>query len=156
LDRRDYERVAVHLPATLTSREGVAQGEVTDLSLAGCGVKADLHPVAGDQVRLRVQLTPHTRPVDITATVHSVLTGALGLDFTQMGAAERERLRDFLAGPIVTTAGQETSGRPLITWGRLTPSSVAVWLVTLVIVLGAFLIVQLLPSVSVCVWGQTC
>jgi hypothetical protein len=154
MNRRDYERVAVHLPATVTSREGEAQGEVTDLSLAGCGVRADLRPVAGDLVKLRLQLTAHTSPVEITAAVHSVHTGALGLEFTQMGAAERQRLHDFLTGPVVTPAGRETSGRDM--WARLTPSSVAVWLFTLVIVLGAFLVVRLLPSVSVCVWGRTC
>jgi hypothetical protein len=73
-----------------------------------------------------------------------------------MGAAERQRLHDFLTGPVVTPAGRETSRRLRDMWARLTPSSVAVWLFTLVIVLGAFLVVRLMPSVSVCVWGQTC
>jgi hypothetical protein len=152
LDRRNYERVPVHLPATVAGREGVADGEVTDLSLAGCGVKADLRPVTGDRVTLRVRLTPDTRPVEITAEVHSVHSGALGLAFTGIGPADRQRLRQFLATVVGTGAGPEASS-----WlGRSTPSAAAVWLVALAVLLGAVLVVRLWPSFTVCVWGRTC
>jgi DNA-directed RNA polymerase subunit RPC12/RpoP len=154
-NRRDYERVAVHLPATVASREGMAEGEVTDLSLVGCGVKADLHPVAGDQVTLRVRLTRATRPVEITAAVRSVHTGALGLEFTGVSDDERERLRHFLAALVVTDGGRPGSGRPGGA-GRSTRSAAAVGLIALVALLGAFLILELWSSFRVCVWGQTC
>jgi hypothetical protein len=152
LDRRSYERVAVHLPATVAGREGTAAGDVTDLSLAGCGVKADLRSVPGDRVTLRVQLTPDSQPVEITAKVRSVLAGALGLEFTGIGPADRQRLRHFLT----TSVGGEASPDAGRWGGRRTPSSAAVWLVALVALLSAFLIVRLWPSFTVCVWGRTC
>jgi hypothetical protein len=156
MDRRHFERQTVRLSATVISREGMAEGEVTDLSLAGCGVKVELRPVTGDQVTLRLRLTRDTRPLEITAAVRSVHIGALGLAFTAMGALEQQRLRHFLDAHV-TDAGPETTGRRGAAWrGQPLASSAAVWVVTLVVLLGAVLVVRLWPTFRVCVWGESC
>ena len=155
VDPRDYERVAVRLSAMLVSRDGQAAAEVTDLSLTGCGVKAALRPLVGDKVTLSIRLAPDARPVGLPAVVHSVHTGALGLEFAGIGDTERQHLRQFLARRAVPDGSR---ARPA--WVRWmvapAPTSTAVGLLLLIVLLSAFLMMRFWSAWRVCAWGQTC
>src|SRR5256886_10949924 len=55
-ERRDYERVAVRLPARLTAGTESADAETTDLSVSGCAVRTDARFPPGTEVRFTVKL----------------------------------------------------------------------------------------------------
>jgi hypothetical protein len=155
VDPRDNERVVVRLPAIMVSRDGQAAAEVTDLSLTGCGVKAELHPLVGEQVTLSIQLAPAARPVDLPAVVHSVHTGAVGLEFAGIGDTERQHLREFLVRRVGTAASREPPA--WVTWmAAPRPTSTAVGLIMVVVLLSAFLVMRFWSAFRVCAWGQTC
>src|SRR2546422_9330799 len=55
-ERRDYERVAVRLPARLTAGTESVDAETTDLSVSGCAVRTDARFPPGTEVRFTVKL----------------------------------------------------------------------------------------------------
>src|SRR2546428_6514912 len=55
-ERRDYERVAVRLPARLTAGTESADAETIDLSVSGCAVRTDARFPPGTEVRFTVKL----------------------------------------------------------------------------------------------------
>ena len=55
-ERRRRARVAVRLPAVLTSGGGRAAGDVVDLSLSGCRVAADARVMPGERLRVALDL----------------------------------------------------------------------------------------------------
>jgi PilZ domain-containing protein len=97
-DRREYDRLLVRVPVTLSSGAGQAPGETVDLALNGCSVRTEgaFAPGASVQVRLRLG---QAGDVNVeSAVVRSQRDGGVGLQFARMAGADRERLSRYLAG----------------------------------------------------------
>src|SRR2546428_10594722 len=64
-ERRDYERIAIRLPARLTAGTESADAETTDLSGSGCAVRTDAHFPPGTEVSFTLRLGSGGKPVEI-------------------------------------------------------------------------------------------
>jgi hypothetical protein len=96
-DRREYDRLMVRVPVTLGGAAGHAAGQTVDLSINGCSIATDAVLAPGTSVELRLRLGQSGDVHVDTATVRSQREGGLGLHFTRIAAAERERLSRYLA-----------------------------------------------------------
>ena len=107
-ERRDFERVAVRLPARLTAGTETAEAETSDLSISGCSVWTNARFPAGTEVRFTVQLG-RGPTVDVAeAVVRATHAGRVSLQFIHMGAEEQRRLVEY----INTVALPIDVGRP--------------------------------------------
>jgi PilZ domain-containing protein len=96
VDRREYERVQVRIPASLTVRGERVPAEVRDISLAGCGVHTDFPLVTGDRLRLELDVQ-HSLPIVIeSATARSGTAGRVGVSFDGIALEQRNRLHGLL------------------------------------------------------------
>jgi PilZ domain-containing protein len=97
-DGREYDRLRVQVPVTLTSGTDHVAGQTVDLSLNGCSVRTDGVFAPGTSVQVRLRLG-QAGDVDVeSAVVRSQRDGGVGLQFARMAADERERLSRYLAG----------------------------------------------------------
>src|SRR5207247_9363078 len=91
-ERRDYERVAVRLPARLTAGTESADAETTDLSVSGCAVRTDARFPPGTEVRFTVKLGGSGGAVGIAgAGVRALNEGRASLQFVHVGVAGQRR-----------------------------------------------------------------
>lgn len=154
VDRREYERVPVRLPATFVGHHQSGEGEISDLSLGGCTMRTRTPLTAGDTLRLTFHLPRAPIPIVIdVALVRSTPPDAVGLQFQQFSAAEHARLRALMGALVGRPDGigpRTAMGRKL---GVLNMPSV--W-VMLFILLAAAIAVTTFPLFSSCVWGLTC
>lgn len=154
VDRREYERVPVRLPATFVTHHQSGQGEISDLSLGGCTMRTQAALANGDALRLSFHLPRAPVPIVIdVALVRSTPSGTAGLQFQQMSAAEHARLR-ALMGALV---GRPDGLGPRTAMGRGLDvlNSPSVW-ATVFILLAAAVVATVFPLFSRCVWGLTC
>ena len=154
VDRREYERVPVRLPATFVTHHLSGEGEITDLSLGGCTMRTETPLVSGDTLRLTFHLPRAPVPIVIdVALVRSTPTGATGLQFQQISSAEHARLR-ALMGVLVGRPDGLRHGTA-IRRGLGVLNGPSVW-VALLILLAAAVVATVFPVVSRCIWGLTC
>jgi hypothetical protein len=154
IDRREYERVPVRLPATFATHHLSGEGEISDLSLGGCTMRTDTPLVNGDTLRLTFHLPRAPVPIIVdVALVRSTPTGSTGLQFQQIASAEHARLSALMAALV---------GRPdglghgtAVTRGLGILNGPSVWVV-LLILLAAAVVATVFPGVSTCIWGLTC
>ena len=154
IDRREYERVPVKLPATFVAHHQSGAGEISDLSLGGCTMRTQASLTSGDALRLSFHLPRAPMPIVIeVAMVRSTPTGAVGLHFQQMSPAEHARLRTLM-GALV---GRPDGLGPHTAMGRGLDilNMPSVW-VTVFILLAAAVVANVFPLFSRCVWGLTC
>jgi PilZ domain len=95
-DRREYDRLEVRLPASLTFHGSQGTGLVTGLSWSGAAIDTEM-PLALDAlVQLEIR-APAGGPIAVDgALVRSVRRGAVGVQFVSMRAEAKLRLRDWL------------------------------------------------------------
>jgi len=95
-ERRDFERVAVRLPARLSAGTETAQAETSDLSISGCSVWTNARFPPGTEVRFTVQLG-RGPTVDVAeAVVRATHAGRVSLQFIHMDAEEQRRLVEYI------------------------------------------------------------
>src|ERR1043166_9731709 len=98
-DRREYERLSVNFPLAVRGESIYTEGELADVSLAGCTAMLDAPLGAGDLCTVSLYLSNDILPIRITAAVvRSVRSGSLGIEFLRFQDNDRERLRLFIRG----------------------------------------------------------
>ena len=133
VERREFQRVLVRVPVTLSGDDTQAEAETTDLSVNGCSLRTDVVFPAGVTVQARLRLGEAGDVVVHSAVVLSQHEDRLGLHFTQIAKDDRERLSRYLGRFL----------RPTGTPSRYAPSEVV-----LVAVVGAGIILALLLLLS--------
>lgn len=154
VDRREYERVPVRLPATFVSPHQSGEGEISDLSLGGCTMRTETSLTSGDALRLSFHLPRAPVPIVIdVALVRATPPGAVGLHFERISAPEYARLRALMGALMGRPDGV---GRgTAIGRGLDILNGPTVW-VALLILLATAVIVSVFPLFSLCIWGVTC
>lgn len=150
VDRREYERVSVRLPATFVAHSESGTGEVSDISLGGCTIKTPVHLTNGDALKLSLHVPRASAPIVVdVAMVRSTPSGAAGLKFQQISPGEHARLRALMAGLVGRPHGV---GRKTLGAGLSAPG---LWAAA-IILLAAAVLASVFPIVSRCVWASTC
>ncbi|PYN21192.1 MAG: hypothetical protein DMD76_22385 [Candidatus Rokuibacteriota bacterium] len=143
-ERRDYERVAVRLPARLTAGTESADAETTDLSVSGCAVRTDARFPPGTEVRFTVKLGASGGTVEIAeAVVRAINEGRVSLQFVHVGVDEQRRLAEYIQGVALPISG----GRP----GRRPSFPIEVVLVAVAGLLVIFLILSMVTRIGITV-----
>jgi hypothetical protein len=101
-DRREYERLAINFPVSVTGANVYCEGAIIDLSVGGCTVKLDTQLTTGDLCRLGINLPNDIVPLKVAAAVIRTVRGdELGIEFLKFHDNERERLQLFIRGLLV-------------------------------------------------------
>lgn len=79
------------------------EGRVLDLSKTGCKIVCETAPTVGASLRVELFLPDYPRPLKVERSVVRWVKGdAFGVEFVEMQASQRERLRVFLGNqPVV-------------------------------------------------------
>lgn len=102
-DRREYQRMEMKFPVTITGQDDFrAEGIVLNLSMGGCSVATDADLDAGMIVKMKLAITGMTQPVSVEAAiVRNFLGNVAGLEFLRWQGTERERLQLFIRGLLI-------------------------------------------------------
>jgi PilZ domain-containing protein len=93
-ERRKYARVAVFLEASFSGGGVEGQGTVLNLSMSGCGIESAAPVREKIIVSLGIHIAPNHPPIEVQRAMIQYRTGKrFGLEFLQMEAAQKERLR---------------------------------------------------------------
>jgi hypothetical protein len=99
VDQRQYDRVAVRLPAACRGERSGGKGVVTDISMRGCMLETDVQLVEGGLIEMSFQPSDLGQPVTVeTAVVRSARSGSVGLEFLCLQPNEKEALRQLMMG----------------------------------------------------------
>lgn len=97
VERRQYERMTVHLPVALSDKSGDHRGVTNDLSIGGCAVEAAGPFPAGSLWSIRVQAPEDPRPITVeAAVVRSARANRIGLEFLRLAAEDKARLGNLI------------------------------------------------------------
>jgi hypothetical protein len=104
-ERREYERLPLSVPAMLSGAAGAAPGRVTEISIDGCTVETEAPLSEGVLMEVMLHPTPGAPPITVeAAVVHGLAPNGGGLHFVRIQPAERDRLRQFIAGLLAQRA----------------------------------------------------
>jgi hypothetical protein len=104
-ERREYERLPLSVPVMLSGAAGAAPGRVTEISIDGCTVETEAPLSEGALMQVMLHPTPGAPPIAVeAAVVHGLLPNGGGLHFVRIQPAERNRLRQFVAGLLAQRA----------------------------------------------------
>jgi len=96
-DRREYERLAINFTVSVTGKNVYCEGNLTDISVAGCTIQLDGQFGENDLCRLGINLPGEVVPLRIAAAVVRTVRGnELGIEFLKFHDNERERLQLFI------------------------------------------------------------
>ena len=95
-ERRDFERMVVHVPARLTAGTESADAETTDLSITGCAVRTSGRFLPGTEVRVTLQLSAGRTVTVAEAVVRAAHEDRLSLQFVHVAVEEQRRLSDYI------------------------------------------------------------
>jgi DNA-binding response OmpR family regulator len=100
--RRRTRRVALHSKVKLVHGREELEGETIDVSLNGMLIKAQRTLPAGSRVRLSLELSPKTKPIEAAGSIVRVFGGTqMGVQLDQLTVGESERLQEFLL-PLIS------------------------------------------------------
>ncbi|HWO41858.1 MAG TPA: PilZ domain-containing protein [Candidatus Eisenbacteria bacterium] len=101
-DRRQFERLSINLPGTISVSGKEAPAVIIGLSMNGCTLGLNTAVAPGDVIRIAVQISKDAPPVDIEAgVVRHVGVNSAGIEFVKFAEGERERLRIFVRSLIM-------------------------------------------------------
>lgn len=95
-ERRDFDRMVVHVPARLTAGTESADAETTDLSITGCAVRTSGHFLPGTEVRVTLQLGPGRTVTIAEAVVRAGHEDRVSLQFVHVAVEEQRRLSEYI------------------------------------------------------------
>ncbi len=151
-----HARVVVRLPAVLTVGIGRAAGEVVDLSMSGCRVATDARLVAGERLRVALDLGGEEGTVACEALVARVPgAGLVAVSFGGFDGAGAARLAAFVTARFGYADVGPSRPRP-VARARRRLRSPEFWLLILLLALGAIVLVTMLPWFHFCTWGRDC
>jgi len=98
MELRKYPRFPVQFRSSFSSAQVVGgEGKGIDLSLRGCRVESNTEVQPGANLVLRIYMPGHDSPIEVdVATVRWTRGKQFGLEFMNMVAEERERLRQVV------------------------------------------------------------
>lgn len=113
-DRREYERLTINFPVSVTGANVYCEGGIVDISVGGCTVQLDTQLKEGDLCRLGINLPSDFVPLKVAAAVVRTVRGdQVGIEFLKFHDNERERLQLFIRGLLLgrrdPTAAPHTS-----------------------------------------------
>ena len=95
-ERRDFDRMAVRLPARLTAGTESADAETTDLSVTGCAVRTSARFPPGTEVSVTLQLGSGQTVLIAEAIVRAAHEGRVSLQFVHVAIEEQLRLAEYI------------------------------------------------------------
>ena len=101
VDRRQFIRFAVRIPVTFTG-EVRGEGTITDLSMGGCAMEADVKLLTGKVLHLRLKPMEDQPTIGVEgAVVRSVRGTISGLEFLRIAPGDSDRLSKFIGGLLL-------------------------------------------------------
>jgi PilZ domain len=101
-DRREYDRMEMRFPVTVSGQDISDQGELLNISMGGCSFHTGANLSNGMILKLGLQISNDVAPVIVdAAVVRNVRSGAVGVEFLQWQQSERERLQLFIRGLLI-------------------------------------------------------
>lgn len=101
-DRREYERLAISIPVSVTGKNMFCEGLLSDISVGGCTLKLDEKFGEGDLCRININVPHEVQPLKVAAAVVRTVRGnELGIEFLKFHDNERERLQLFIRSLLV-------------------------------------------------------
>ncbi|MBI5411474.1 MAG: PilZ domain-containing protein [Nitrospirae bacterium] len=98
MERREFARVAVELPLSLSGNGMAGGGLISGLSARGCTLVSDELILPGTTLALRIQLPTQSVPLKVDlAEVRWAQGRECGLEFLRLRLEEKKRLRRFLS-----------------------------------------------------------
>lgn len=109
LDRRQFERIRVSFPATLSSGQGEGECQVTDISVGGCRLKTTAELRKDDLVQMHLQLPGHDSGVEVeAAVVRLTMPHFVGIQFLRIAEPDIRILGKFVTDRL-DSASQSSS-----------------------------------------------
>lgn len=101
-DRREYDRMEMRFPVTVSGQDISAEGVLLNISMGGCSFHTSADLSDGMILKLGLQISNDVAPVIVDAVVvRNVRSGAVGVEFLQWQQSERERLQLFIRGLLI-------------------------------------------------------
>ena len=111
-DRREYDRMEVKCPVTVSGENVRGDGMLLNISMAGCSFATAVELGIGMIVKLELLVVAGVSPVTVdAAVVRNVYQGSAGVEFLRWQASERERLQLFVRGLLI---GRGAELEPLV------------------------------------------
>ena len=102
VDRRRYERIHVNFPMSFSTDSGAGAGMALDISMGGCGFKAEPPPAVGAVLKLELHAPGLPQPLIVdAAVVRSVRSIYTGAEFLRLSPEEQYRLIQFVANTLI-------------------------------------------------------
>jgi hypothetical protein len=101
-DRREYDRMEMRLPVTVSGQDISGEGVLLNISMGGCSFHTGANLSNGMILKLGLQISNDVGPVIVdAAVVRNVRSGAVGVEFLQWQQSERDRLQLFIRGLLI-------------------------------------------------------
>jgi hypothetical protein len=101
-DRREYDRMEMRFPVTLSGPDISGEGVLLNISMGGCSFHTSANLSSGMILKLGLQISNDVAPVIVdAAVVRNVRSGAVGVEFIRWQQGERERLQLFIRGLLI-------------------------------------------------------
>jgi PilZ domain len=98
-DRREYDRITLNFPLSISGDDIDAEGTMLDISIGGCTLTTDRQFAVGDIVSLALQISNETLPVIVeAAVVRNVRLNTVGIEFLSLEQYDKDRLQIFIRG----------------------------------------------------------
>lgn len=112
LNKRQYARHQIELPASFSGDELSARGVVTDLSFGGCKVESPAVALPGDFLGILIDVPGRNEPLEIElAVVRWSIGQAFGVEFIRMKPKQQVLLQGMLRKLEALTGSQPPSLR---------------------------------------------
>jgi len=103
-DRREYDRMEMKFPVTVSGQNVSGEGMMLNFSMGGCRFTTSADLAIGMIVKLGLQISATVPPVFIeAAVVRDFGAGSAGVEFLRWQESERERLQLFVRGMLIGT-----------------------------------------------------
>jgi len=103
-DPRRHDRRPVNLRIVVADKSGIAEGQVLDLSLRGCGLRVEKHLVRGQYLWLKIyHVQGRSTPVCDLVRVKWREDDRVGVEFLYIAPENLQRLRTLFGDQIIFT-----------------------------------------------------
>jgi hypothetical protein len=96
VERRDFDRLAIRIPVTITGIRGPFEAVATDLSVRGCALETGAEISATEPLAVTLNVQP--TPIHIAGARARYVAGAVvGIEFTSFTPGMHTRLAKYVA-----------------------------------------------------------
>lgn len=102
-DRREYDRMPISFPVSFVADSINGNGSAANISMNGCSVQAKGELTEGSIMRMALQISGESLPVNVeAAVVRTVQKNRIGIEFLRFQEKDRERLQLFVRGLLLS------------------------------------------------------